>query len=89
MGSPKINQPVKKLFGLTSKPLKVIGRITVSMSNKNHSCEQEIFVVNNLHHLLGLPAIKALHLWTRVEQINTMPTIQQEFPSLFTGLGTL
>ena len=90
LGSPKISQPVKKLCGPTSKPLKVTGRLTVSMSNKDHSCEQEIFVVNNLHHnLLGLPAIKALHLLTRVEQINTMPTIQQEFPSLFTGLGTL
>ena len=60
------------------------------MSNKDHSCEQEIFVVDHLHHnLLGLPAFKALHLLTRVEQINTMPTIQQEFPSLFTGLSTL
>ena len=47
-------------------------------------------MVNHLHHnLLGLQAIKALHLLTRVEQINTMPTIQQEFPNLFTGLGTL
>ena len=67
-----------------------MGRLTVSMSHKDHLCEQEIFVVNHLHHnLLGLPAIKALHLLTRVEQINTMPTIQQEFPNLFTGLGTL
>ena len=90
LGSPKINHPVKKLCGPTSKPLKVIGRLTVSMSNKDHSYEHEIFVVNHLHHnLLGLPAIIALHLLTRVEQINTMPTIQQEFPSLFTGLGTL
>ena len=67
-----------------------MGRLSVSMSHKDHLCEKEIFVVNHLHHnLLGLPAIKALHLLTRVEQINTMPTIQQEFPNLFTGLGTL
>ena len=90
LGSPKTNQPVKKRCGPTSKPLKVMGRLTVSMSHKDHLCKQEIFVVNHLHHnLLGLPAIKALHLLTRVEQINTMPTIQQEFPNLFTGLGTL
>ena len=58
LGSPKTNQPVKKLCGPTSKPLKVMGRLTVSMSHKDHLCEQEIFVVNHLHHnLLGLPAI--------------------------------
>lgn len=88
LGSPKTTQPVKKLCGPTSKSLKVIGRLTVSMTYKDHSCEQDIFVVNHLHHnLLGLPAIKALHLLTRVEPITTMNIIQQEFPNLFTGLG--
>ena len=90
LGSPKTTQPVKKLCGPTNKPLKVIGRLTVSMTHKDHSCEQDIFVVSHLHHnLLGLPAIKALHLLTRVETINTMTTIQQAFPNLFIGLGTL
>ena len=91
LGSPKTNQPVKNLCGPTNKSLKVIGRLTVSMTHKDHSCEQDIFVVSHLHHnLLGLPAIKALHLLTIVEPINTMTsTIQQEFPNLFTGLGTL
>ena len=90
LGSPKIEQPVKKLCGPTNKPLKVLGRLTVSMSYKNNSCEQDIFVVSHLHHnLLGFPAIKALHLLTRVESINTMTSIQQEFANLFTGLGTL
>ena len=90
LGSPKIEQPVRKLCGPTNKPLKVLGRLTVSMSYKNNSCEQDIFVVSHLHHnLLGFPAIKALHLLTRVESINTMTSIQQEFANLFTGLGTL
>ena len=54
------------------------------MTHKDYSCEQDIFVVSHLHHNLSL------HLLTRVEPINTMTsTIQQEFPNLFTGLGTL
>ena len=70
LGSPKIEQPVKKLCGPTNKPLKFLGRLTVSMSYKNNSCEQDIFVVSHLHHnLLGFPAIKALHLLTRVETL--------------------
>ena len=56
LGSPKTTQPVKKLCGPTNKPLKVIGRLTVSMTHKDHSCEQDIFMVSHLHHnLLGLP----------------------------------
>lgn len=91
LGSPELQQPVKKLCGPTNKPLKVLGRQTVSMSYKNTSCEQEIFVVSHLqHNLLGLPAIKALHLLTRIESMQyTMTSIQQEFSNLFTGLGAL
>ena len=75
LGLAKTTQPVK-IFGPTNKPLKVIGRLTVSMTHKNHSCEEDIFVVSHLHHnLLGLPAIKDLHLLTRVEAINTMTTV--------------
>ena len=76
LSSSKTTQPVKKLCGPTNKLLKVIGRLTVSMTHKDHSCEQDILGVSHLHHnLLGLPAIKALHLLTRVETINTMTTI--------------
>ena len=89
LGSPQVQQPTKKLCGPTNTPLKVKGRLTVSMTYKNNSCEQEVFVVNHLqHNLLGLPAIKALHLLTRVESV-TMASIHQEFSNLFTGLGTL
>ena len=53
---------------------------------------QEIFVVKQLkHNLLGLPAIKALHLSSVLDNQECDPTtaIKQEFSSLFTGLGTL
>ena len=42
-------------------------------------------------NLLGLPAIKALHLLSVLDNLECDPTtvIKQKFPSLFTGLGTL
>ena len=42
-------------------------------------------------NILGLPAIKGLHLLSFLCNLECYPTtaIKQEFPSLFTGLGTL
>ena len=42
-------------------------------------------------NLLRLPAIKGLHLLSVLYNLECYPTtaIKQEFPSLFTGLGTL
>ena len=42
-------------------------------------------------NLLGLPAIKGLHLLSVLYNLECYPTtaIKKEFPSLFTGLGTL
>ena len=42
------------------------------------------------HNLLGLPAIKGLHLLSVLDKLECDLTtaIKQEFPSLFTGLGT-
>ena len=42
------------------------------------------------HNLLGFPAIRALHLLAVVD-VGTDPasSIKQQFPTLFTGLGTL
>ena len=43
------------------------------------------------HNLLGLSAIKGLYLLSVLDNLECDPTtaIKQEFPSLFTGLGTL
>ena len=62
------------------------GSFTVMLSQKQHKCDQDIFV-----NLLGLPAIKGLHLLSVLYNLECYPTtaIKQEFPSLFTGLGTL
>ena len=43
------------------------------------------------HNLLGLPAIKGLHVLSILHNLECDPTtaIKQKFPNLFTGLGTL
>ena len=47
-----------------------------------------MYVVKGMqNNLLGLPAIKALEMLAKVEAIQK--TILEQYPSLFTGLGTL
>ena len=50
-----------------------------------------MFVIPNLtHNLLGLPAITALELVTKVDAIdNGKSIIHEKFPSLFSGLGEM
>ena len=78
--------PGKKLCGPSGVKLDLRGSFTVMLSQKQHKCDQDIFV-----NLLGLPAIKGLHLLSVLCNLECYPTtaIKQEFPSLFTGLGTL
>ena len=92
LGSPVTTTPTKKLCGPNGQPLSLIGSLTVTMSQKQHECQQDIFVVQHLkHNLLGLPAIRALHLLAPIDNVEADPasSIKQQFPSLFTGLGTL
>ena len=49
--------PDNKLCGPNSVPLDFRGSLTVTLSQKQHKCDQDIFV-----NLLGLPAIKGLYL---------------------------
>ena len=92
LGSPVTTTPTKKLCGPNGQPLSLIGSLTVTMSQKQHECQQDIFVVQHLkHNLLGLPTIRALHLLAAIDNVEADPasSIKQQFPSLFTGLGTL
>ena len=92
LGSPQVTNPNKKLCGPNGQPLSLIGSLTVTMSQRQHECQQDIFVVKQLkHNLLGLPAIKALYLLAIVDNVGDDPagSIKQQFPNLFTGLGTL
>ena len=92
LGSSLVTKPNKKLCGPNGQPLSLTGSLTVTMSQKQHERQQDVFVIKQLkHHLLGLPAIKALHLLAVVDNVGDNPAgyIKQQFLSLFTGLGTL
>ena len=91
IGSPCLQKPQKQLRGPNKHPLDVIGTFTTTVSYKNKSCSTDIYVVRNLvHNLLGLLMIADLHLIVLVDAIQSdRATLQQKFPSHFTGLGTL
>ena len=86
LGQLEVSMPDKKLCGSNGVPLDLRGSLTVTLSQKQHKCDQEICV-----NLLGLPAIKGFHLLSIFDNLECDPTtaIKQEFPSLFAGLGTL
>ena len=85
-GQMEISMPDEKLCGPNGVPLELRESLTVTLSHKQHKCDQEILV-----NLLGLPAIKGFHLLSVLDNLECEPTtaIKQEFPSLFAGLGTL
>ena len=85
----KLEKPVKVLCGSNGQSLKVVGQEAVQLNYKGRSCTQSIYVIDNLKsNLLGLPAITALQILTRVDHIQP-GDIYQSFLKLFQDLGTL
>ena len=71
VGNVVLKPATKSLCGPDRKPLKVLGKLTVTLSSTHHKCDQEVYVLQQLkHNLLGLLAIQQLHLLARVNQIN-------------------
>ena len=89
--STQLRKPSKVLHGPNRQPLNTLGSATVSLAHKDKSTTQEVFVIPQLtHNLLGLPAITALELVTKVDAIQSGTSIiQEKFPSLFNGLGLM
>ena len=89
--SSPLNTPSKVLHGPSRQPLDTLGSVTVLLAHKDTSTTQEVFVIPKLtHNLLGLPAITALELVTRVDTIdNGKSIIHKKFPMLFSGLGKM
>ena len=87
LGLDQLRPPTKMLHGPDNRPLDVAGEVVVRLAHKETECTQTIFVLRKVkHNLLGLPAIRALNVLTQIHAV-TQP-IQEEFPSLFRGLGT-
>ena len=76
----------KVLCGPNNKPLDVLGQAVVQLTYEGRTCKQPIYITEGLkNNLLGLPAITALQLLTKVESIQP-GNVQKR---LFQGLGTL
>ena len=84
-----LQKSAKVLCGPNNKPLDVLGQAVVQLTYEGRTCKQPIYIIEGLkNNLLGLPAITALQLLTKVESIQP-GNVQKSFPELFQGLGTL
>ena len=76
-----------QLCGPDQKLLSVLGDLSSSLSYKGKSCVQLVYVVKELReNLLGLPAIQSLGILSQVHTVTQR--ITDQYPALFTGLGT-
>ena len=83
----KLRQLSKSLCGPDQRRLSVLGELLPSLLYKEKSCDQLVYVVKGLReNLLGLPAIQALEILSHVHTVTQ--GITDQYPALFTGLGT-
>ena len=85
-------KPTKILHGPAGQPIKVLGHFTRTLSSKDNRVPEPVFIIRGLWtNLLGLPAITALKLVSRINA--TSSTEEQDwlaqYPSLFKGIGNL
>ena len=86
-GTPPLSTPTKILCGPSRKPLQVVGQCQLDLTHNGRSSHQQVFVVKGLRsNLLGLPAITALRLATRLEE-TTADTLTPT-PSISTTTST-
>ena len=92
----KQEPPVLKLHGPARQALDTIGQIKVKLTaaNTSASTTEYMYIVSNLKaNLLGLPTVTALGLVARVDSTTptgiNAPDLEAQYPSLFTGLGTV
>ena len=90
MGQPNLQKQSKSLYGPAGTHLEVCGHFTANLSHKSTHTKQTVYVVKGLkNNLLGLPAILSLNLATRLQQIEESTAVQDNFPNLFRGLGSI
>ena len=64
---PRLQSQFKTLYGPAHEPLPVVGQFFGVLASKGTSVKQTIYIIKDLKNcLLGLPAIKALNLVTKV-----------------------
>ncbi|RXN37427.1 Retrovirus-related Pol poly from transposon opus [Labeo rohita] len=87
----KLDKPLKRLVGAGKHLLDVKGCFQGKMCAKGRSTDQPVYVVAGLTQtLLGLPAIQAMRLVHRVNEVTQTDTdFKALYPSVFQGLGKL
>ena len=88
----QLNTASRVLCGPDHSRLKVLGQFKSTLGVKERTIQQDIFVVKGLKsNLLGLPAIQALQLATRLDAVEQCyrDQIISQYPGIFHGLGTL
>lgn len=98
---PTISKAQKKLYGPSHQALRTLGSIKGTLAYKGKTTTQDVYVIEGLKtNLLGLPAISALQLAVRLDNINGTDPLQpkpldpntdikEQYPTVFSGLGNL
>ncbi len=83
--------PAKSCMGPATRPSRFRVYSRECWTSKNKQTKQDIYVVKGLSKaLLGLPAIEALHLITRLHTVQTKTEdFVAHYPAVFKGLGKL
>ena len=90
LGEQKLISPKKALCGPSHQPLQEFGQFEGKFVHGSNATVQTVYVVSRLKtNLLGLPAITALNLATKVDATTKTPPIIQMYPSVFNGLGNV
>ena len=89
--APPLEPTNKSLMGPSHDTLQVCGQFIGNLVHKGSTVDEIIYVVNGLRKaLIGRPAITALQLVSRVNNIDSKKQkVVSKFPSLFKGLGTI
>ena len=85
--SESLQKPSLSLCSPDHTPLKVLGKLILSLTYKGRCCMQPVYIVKNMkNNLLGNPAIKAFKLLLNVESVDKKVVLH--YLLLFNGLGT-
>lgn len=92
-----LSRPTKALLGPGRAKIPTVGQFKATLRWNGRSCQEQVFVVDNLHDaLLGCPAIKSLQVLcslsivegSEVDEDDTAD-IFSDYPKLTAGLGLL
>ena len=92
IGQPQLESSDRTLRGADSHIITTVGRFTGTFQLGDRQAQTEVYVVKGLtKSLLGRPTIRNLKLIRRIAAVTNAQELspQEEFPSLFHGLGKL